>query len=107
MFGFSGHGVYTTHFKPVNTESIMPKRLGKFELPNRLVKVEETATDTFAVFQAEPFEAGCGHTIGTPSSCPPSIEEGCPISSIKIDGVQHEFRLVEGIVEDVTDIVLV
>ena len=41
----------------------MPKRLGKFELPNRLVKVEESATDTFAIFQAEPFESGYGHTI--------------------------------------------
>ena len=36
----------------------MPKRLGKFELPNRLVKVEDTATDTYATFQAEPFEWG-------------------------------------------------
>ena len=42
----------------------MPKRIGKFELPNRLVKVEEGATDTYATFIAEPFEAGYGHTIG-------------------------------------------
>jgi DNA-directed RNA polymerase subunit alpha len=85
----------------------MPKRLGKFELPNRLVKVEETASDTFATFQAEPFETGYGHTIGNSlRRVLLSSIEGAAISSIKIDGVQHEFQSVEGIVEDVTDIVL-
>ncbi|MGJ8638689.1 MAG: DNA-directed RNA polymerase subunit alpha [Opitutaceae bacterium] len=85
----------------------MPKRLGKFELPNRLSKVEESATDTFAVFQAEPFEAGYGHTIGNSlRRVLLSSIEGASISSIKIDGVQHEFQSIDGIVEDVTDIVL-
>jgi DNA-directed RNA polymerase subunit alpha len=85
----------------------MPKRLGKFELPNRLVKVEETATDTFATFQAEPFETGYGHTIGNSlRRVLLSSIEGASISSIKIEGVQHEFQSVDGIVEDVTDIVL-
>ncbi|CAA6677466.1 MULTISPECIES: DNA-directed RNA polymerase subunit alpha [unclassified Lentimonas] len=85
----------------------MPKRLGKFELPNRLVKVEETASDTFATFQAEPFETGYGHTIGNSlRRVLLSSIEGAAISSIKIDGVQHEFQSIEGIVEDVTDIVL-
>ena len=42
----------------------MSKRLGKFELPNKLSKVEEGATATYAKFIAEPFEAGYGHTIG-------------------------------------------
>ena len=85
----------------------MPKRLGKFQLPNRLVKVEETSSDTFAVFQAEPFEAGYGHTLGNSlRRVLLSSIEGAAISSIKIDGVQHEFQSIEGIVEDVTDIVL-
>lgn len=85
----------------------MPKRLGKFELPNRLVKVEETASDTFATFHAEPFEAGYGHTIGNSlRRVLLSSIEGAAISSVKIDGVQHEFQSVDGIVEDVTDIVL-
>ena len=85
----------------------MPKRLGKFQLPNRLVKVEETASDTFAVFRAEPFEAGYGHTLGNSlRRVLLSSIEGAAISSVKIDGVQHEFQSVEGIVEDVTDIVL-
>ena len=85
----------------------MPKRLGKFELPNRLVKVEETATDTFAIFQAEPFEAGYGHTIGNSlRRVLLSSIEGASITSIKIDGVQHEFQSIDGVLEDVTDIVL-
>ncbi len=85
----------------------MPKRLGKFELPNRLVKVEDSATDTFAVFQVEPFERGYGHTLGNSMRrVLLSSIEGAAISSIKIEGVQHEFQSIEGIVEDVTDIVL-
>jgi DNA-directed RNA polymerase subunit alpha len=85
----------------------MPKRLAKFELPKRLSKVEETSTETYAMFIAEPFETGYGHTIG---NCLRRVLlssiEGAAISSVKIDGVQHEFQTVEGIVEDVTDIVL-
>jgi len=85
----------------------MPKRLGKFELPNRLVQVEDTASVTFATFQAEPFETGYGHTIGNSlRRVLLSSIEGAAISSIKIDGVQHEFQSIEGVVEDVTDIVL-
>ena len=85
----------------------MPKRLGKFELPNRLVKVEDTATDTYATFQAEPFEAGYGHTIGNSLlRVLLSSIEGAAISSVRIDGVQHEFQSIDGVVEDVTDIVL-
>ena len=85
----------------------MPKRLGKFELPNRLSKADDKTTDTFAVFQAEPFESGYGHTIGNAlRRVLLSSIEGAAISSVKIEGVQHEFQSVEGIVEDVTDIVL-
>ena len=85
----------------------MPKRLGKFELPNRLTKIEDTASDTFAVFQAEPFESGYGHTLGNSlRRVLLSSIEGAAISSINIDGVQHEFQSIEGVVEDVTDIVL-
>ena len=85
----------------------MPKRLGKFELPNRLVKTEETSTETFAIFNAEPFETGYGHTIGNSlRRVLLSSIEGAAITSIKIEGVQHEFQSIDGIVEDVTDIVL-
>ncbi len=85
----------------------MPKRLGKFELPNKLTKVEEGSTATYGKFLAEPFEAGYGHTIGNSlRRVLLSSIEGAAISSIKIDGVNHEFQSVDGVVEDVTDIVL-
>ncbi|NRA26153.1 MAG: DNA-directed RNA polymerase subunit alpha [Opitutales bacterium] len=84
----------------------MPKRLGKFELPQRLIK-EDSQTDTYAKFVAEPFETGYGHTIGNAlRRVLLSSIEGAAITSIKIDGVDHEFQSVDGIVEDVTDIVL-
>tara|TARA_B100000989_G_C19516164_1_gene461744 strand:+ start:723 stop:1790 length:1068 start_codon:yes stop_codon:yes gene_type:complete len=87
--------------------AVMAKRLGKFELPNRLAKVEETATDTYSMYVAEPFETGYGHTIGNSlRRVLLSSIEGAAIASIKIDGVQHEFQSVDGVVEDVTEIVL-
>ncbi|MGE9293107.1 DNA-directed RNA polymerase subunit alpha [Ruficoccus sp. ZRK36] len=91
--------------KPAPSNSL--KRLGKFELPKRLVKDEATATDTYAAFTAEPFETGYGHTIGNSlRRVLLSSIEGAAISSIKIDGVDHEFQSIDGVIEDVTDVVL-
>lgn len=85
----------------------MAKRLAKFELPKILTKVEETASDTYAQFVAEPFETGYGHTLGNAiRRVLLSSIEGAAITSIKIDGVQHEFQSIDGVIEDVTDIVL-
>ena len=85
----------------------MPKRLGKFELPSKLTKVEDGATPTYAKFIAEPFEAGYGHTVGNSlRRVLLSSVEGSAISSIKIAGVNHEFQSIDHVVEDVTDIVL-
>ena len=81
--------------------------LARFELPNRLVRNEETATDTYAQFVAEPFERGYGHTIGNSlRRVLLSSLEGASITSVRIAGVQHEFSSLPGVVEDVTDIVL-
>jgi DNA-directed RNA polymerase subunit alpha len=85
----------------------MPVRLGRFEMPKRLVKDETTATETYAKFIAEPFETGYGHTIGNSiRRVLLSSLEGAAISSIKVDGAMHEFATIDGVVEDVTDIVL-
>src|SRR6202167_1355376 len=85
----------------------MPVRLGRFEMPKRLTKEESTATETYAKFVAEPFETGYGHTIGNSlRRILLSSLEGAAIASIKVDGAQHEFATVDGVVEDVTDIVL-
>src|SRR5512144_2742390 len=85
----------------------MPVRLGRFEMPKRLTKDESTATATYARFIAEPFETGYGHTRGN------SLRrvllqslEGAASTSVKIDWAMHEFTTVDGVVEDVTEIVL-
>src|SRR5947199_399896 len=85
----------------------MPIRYGRFEMPKTLTKDESTATDTYAKFTAEPFEAGYGHTVG---NCLRRVLlsslEGAAITAVKITGAQHEFATLPGVVEDVTDIVL-
>src|ERR1700694_6295905 len=85
----------------------MPVRYGRFEMPKTLVKDEDSATDTYAKFVAEPFEAGYGHTVGNSlRRVRLSWLEGAAIPAVKITGVQHEFATLPGVVEDVTDIVL-
>jgi len=85
----------------------MPIRLGRFEMPKTLVKDESTATDTFALFVAEPFEAGYGHTLGNSlRRVLLSSLEGAAITSVKIEGAPHEFSTLPGVVEDVVDIIL-
>src|SRR5689334_21884889 len=85
----------------------MPVRLGRFEMPKRLTKEESTATDTYAKFIAEPCETGYGHTVGNSlRRVLLSSLEGAAITSVKIDGAMHEFTTIDGVVEDVTDLVL-
>jgi len=85
----------------------MAIRLGKFQLPNRLTKDEQSSTETYGKYFAEPFEGGYGHTIGNSlRRVLLSSIEGAAIASVKIDGVQHEFQSIDGVVEDVTDIIL-
>ena len=78
-----------------------------FATPKRLICDEDTATDTYAKFMAEPFERGYGMTIGNGlRRVLISSIEGAAVTSIKIDGVLHEFSAVPGVLEDVTQIVL-
>lgn len=78
----------------------------KFEKPD--YKVKEYIKDSFyGKFELEPLERGFGTTLGNAlrrvmlSSLP-----GDAITSVKIDGVAHEFQKIDGVVEDVTAIVL-
>jgi DNA-directed RNA polymerase subunit alpha len=85
----------------------MPVRLGRFEMPKTLVKDESTATETYARFVAEPFEAGYGHTVGNSlRRVLLSSLEGAAITSVKIEGALHEFSTLPGVVEDAVDIIL-
>ena len=76
-------------------------------MPARLLVDEETCTDTYGLFIAEPLEKGFGHTLGNAMRrVLYSSLEGVAISSIKVDGVPHEFSSIPDMIEDVTDLVL-
>jgi len=78
----------------------------RFEKPEYKIK-EYQESNHYGKFELEPLERGFGTTIGNAlrrvmlSSLP-----GSAITSVKIEGVMHEFQKIEGIVEDVTAIVL-
>ena len=78
----------------------------KFEKPEYKVK-EYIESNHYGKFEIEPLERGFGTTLGNAlrrvmlSSLP-----GDAITSVKIDGVAHEFQKIDGVIEDVTAIVL-
>ena len=78
----------------------------EFEKPNYKI-TDSIESNFYGKFELEPLERGFGTTIGNAlrrvllSSLP-----GSAISSIRIDGVQHEFQTIEGVREDVTTIIL-
>ncbi|MBO5642985.1 MAG: DNA-directed RNA polymerase subunit alpha [Kiritimatiellae bacterium] len=88
----------------------MPIRMSHFEMPQKAEKVmtQNQASDaTYARFVAEPFEIGYARTIGNSlRRVLLSSIEGAAISSVKIQGVSHEFASIKGCAEDVTDIIL-
>lgn len=77
------------------------------QLPKRLECDESTYTATYGKFFAAPFERGYGVTLGNSlRRVLLSSIEGSAVTSIKIEGVQHEFSTIPGVLEDVTEIVL-
>ena len=77
------------------------------ELPGQVLLDESVSTDSYGRFTIEPFEQGFGTTIGNSlRRVLLSSLEGAAITAIKIDGVPHEFGSIDGVLEDVTDIVL-
>ncbi len=77
------------------------------ELPHRVSLDQETASDTYGKFTVEPFERGFGTTVGNSlRRILLSSLEGAAITGVKIKGAPHEFTSLEGVQEDVTDIIL-
>ena len=75
--------------------------------PKRLEAEKETLTPIYGKFAAEPFERGFGITIGNSlRRILLSSLQGAAITSVKIDGVLHEFSTVPGVKEDATEIIL-
>ena len=82
-------------------------RWRNFELPSQVVTDDESATPEYGRFVIEPFERGFGHTIGNGlRRVLLSSIEGTAITAIKVEGASHEFDSMEGVLEDVTDIIL-
>ncbi|MCA9196814.1 MAG: DNA-directed RNA polymerase subunit alpha [Planctomycetales bacterium] len=77
------------------------------ELPSVVSCEEESLSQYYGKFHAEPFERGFGSTIGNSlRRILLSSLEGSAVTQIKIRGAQHEFTSVPGVFEDVSDIVL-
>lgn len=77
------------------------------ELPSRVIRDEAVSTDSYGRFVIEPFEQGFGTTIGNSlRRVLLSSLQGAAVTTVKIDGVSHEFTSIDGVIEDVTDILL-
>ena len=76
-----------------------------FQKPDKVIMLE--STDRFGEFEFRPLEPGYGITIGNPlRRILLSSLEGFAITGIKIQGVDHEFATIPGVIEDVTEIIL-
>ena len=76
-----------------------------FQRPDKVIMVE--STDKHGVFEFRPLEPGFGMTIGNAlRRVLLSSLEGYAITSIRIEGVQHELAPITGVIEDVADMVL-
>ena len=78
-----------------------------FELPSRVELDKDTATDGYGRFIVEPFQRGFGTTIGNGlRRVLLSSIEGAALISVKIGGVLHEFSTIDGVYEDMTNVIL-
>src|ERR1700761_8233152 len=77
------------------------------ELPSRVVRDEQVSTDMYGKFSAEPFERGFGTTVGNAlRRILLSSLEGAAVTHIRLKGADHEFSSLNGVMEDVTEIIL-
>lgn len=75
--------------------------------PKQLQVEKDSLSDTYGKFFAEPFERGFGTTLGNSlRRVLLSSLQGAAITSVRIKGVLHEFSSIQGVTEDVTDIIL-
>ena len=76
-----------------------------FQKPDKVIMLE--ADDKLGKFEFRPLEPGYGITVGNAlRRILLSSLEGYAITSIKIDGIDHEFSTIKGVIEDVTEIIL-
>ena len=88
-------------------DSITTKNWRDLIKPKGLVVDQETLTNTYGKFVAEPLERGFGITLGNSlRRVLLSSLQGAAITSTRIEGVEHEFMTIPEVAEDVTDIIL-
>ena len=76
-------------------------------MPRRLAADTETLTERYGRFSAQPFERGFGTTVGNSlRRALLSSIEGAAVTAVKIEGVEHEFSSIRGVVEDAADVIL-
>ena len=82
--------------------------MAEFERPKSKIETVEISSDgRYGRFICEPLDRGYGHTVGNSlRRMLLSSLEGAAVTSIKVDGVLHEFSTIPGVKEDVTNIVL-
>ncbi len=79
----------------------------EFEMPKTLECDESSLKDTYGKFIAEPFERGYGITLGNAlRRVLISSVEGSAVTNLRVEGVQHEFASIDGVTEDVPEIIL-
>ena len=82
-------------------------KINHLHLPEKVIREENTYTDTFGRFIMQPLEKGYGVTIGNAlrrvliSSLP-----GTAIVALQVNDLQHEFTTIKGVVEDLSEIIL-
>ena len=77
------------------------------KMPRELVVDKETLTNSYGKLVAEPFERGFGTTIGNSlRRILLSSVQGAAITSLRIEGKNHEFDTIDGVKEDILDIIL-
>jgi DNA-directed RNA polymerase subunit alpha len=85
----------------------MLKGMRDFQIPIKTEVDKESLTATYGRFTAEPFERGFGTTVGNSlRRVLLSSLTGAAVTSVRIEGVLHEFSTIPGVTEDVTDIIL-
>lgn len=81
--------------------------LKQLVMPEKISVEEKTATENYAKFVAEPYERGYGHTIGNSlRRVLLSSLEGAAVIAVRIKGARHEYSTINGVQEDVINILL-
>jgi DNA-directed RNA polymerase subunit alpha len=91
----------------MGSDSITTKNWRDLIKPRGLQVDQESLTNTYGKFVAEPLERGFGITLGNSlRRVLLSSLQGAAITSVKVEGVEHEFMTIPEVAEDVTDIIL-